>query len=249
MSDRNKKFHQIALQSSLFKGRNDWYFCYLKAEKIAHVLTLLHERSVSPHTPVLKNLVVLASKLPSTLVHFAAGERQEEAVLAEVFALLSQIRLLGTGHALNPDNVAILSQELEHLAERIAIGGRLSPFISTADLSTPILTEALEPPIVSQSREVRDNSKGQYKRHKRHVTDIKGQIDRTSQILQFKRENHTAGAGYPHLPRADPQGRGAPLERVRGALAPPLFTAYLGCESEDFRVGWGDGFLAVSGGK
>jgi hypothetical protein len=36
----DNEFHEIALKSILFKGRTDIYFCYLKSEKIAHVLAL-----------------------------------------------------------------------------------------------------------------------------------------------------------------------------------------------------------------
>jgi len=45
MPDNSNKFHEFALKSILFKGRHDWYFCYLKAEKIAHVLAVLQSRS------------------------------------------------------------------------------------------------------------------------------------------------------------------------------------------------------------
>jgi hypothetical protein len=32
MPDKRSKFHDFALKSILFKGREDWYFCYLKTE-------------------------------------------------------------------------------------------------------------------------------------------------------------------------------------------------------------------------
>ena len=38
MSEKEKNFHNFALQSSLFKGHSDWYYCFLKAERIAHVV-------------------------------------------------------------------------------------------------------------------------------------------------------------------------------------------------------------------
>jgi hypothetical protein len=44
MSDIKKTFHEIAVESILFKGQYDWYFCFLKSEKIAHVLALLSEK-------------------------------------------------------------------------------------------------------------------------------------------------------------------------------------------------------------
>ena len=45
MSDKKRDFHDIALNSSLFKGRNDWYFCFLKSERLAHVLAVLADKA------------------------------------------------------------------------------------------------------------------------------------------------------------------------------------------------------------
>src|SRR6266481_7488081 len=96
MPDGSKKFHESAIKSILFKGHTDLYVCYLKAEKIAHVLSLLQLRSAGDTADKLQSLVGAASRLPETVLHFAAGEIDITVVLADVFSLLTATRLAGT---------------------------------------------------------------------------------------------------------------------------------------------------------
>jgi hypothetical protein len=64
MPEGSKKFHEFAIKSILFKGHTDLYLCYLKAEKIAHVLSLLQLRSASDTAGKLQTLVSASSRLP-----------------------------------------------------------------------------------------------------------------------------------------------------------------------------------------
>ncbi|MEK7612577.1 MAG: hypothetical protein AAB449_00295 [Patescibacteria group bacterium] len=189
MPERNKKFHEIALQSSLFKGRSDWYFCYLKAEKIAHVLSLLADRSPQSHASLIKDSAELAGELPSTLVHFAAGGVEKAMVLADLFSLLSHLRLMGTNRTVSTENVAILTQELEQVVERIATEDHPSPFITSADFSVPSLADRFTatPLLASKipTSRLKDIHKGQSK-GQNGQDGSKGQ-KRSIQILDFIR--------------------------------------------------------------
>lgn len=190
MSERHKKFHTIALQSSLFKGRNDWYFCYLKAEKIAHVLSLLAQRSTIPDTS-LQKLALYAQQLPSTVVHFAAGSVGGAETLATLFSLLSKIRIAGTQNHLSQENVLILVQELEQVAERLATPRHPSPFLSPTDLAVASPAELQIPLLGANAVPVR--LKDIYKGHNKGQSSYavtKGQSERASLILAYLKTAH-----------------------------------------------------------
>ena len=141
MPEKDKKFHEFALQSILFKGQRDLYFCYIKSEKIAHVLSLLTQRSTLESAAHLEGLVSSASRLPETIAHFAAGEIELAVVLADLFSLLSAVRLGNTKGAIHAENAALIAAEYEALAERITGGARLSPFVTSEDFLLPQLAE------------------------------------------------------------------------------------------------------------
>ena len=195
MSDNNTNFHQFALKTSLFKGRADWYFCYLKAERIAHVCAVLVVRSGAPERASLESLSDSALVLVESIVHAAAGEHEPSAVLAEVFALISRVRLGETSGALRSENARILAQEYELLAERFAAGMRLSPF-AAEDFTVPsvegsqtahaFLSAHTEDP---KKEIIKDISKGH---NVSRVSHTKPQHDssasRTKQILDLVRK-------------------------------------------------------------
>ncbi|MBX4192422.1 hypothetical protein KW798_02955 [Candidatus Parcubacteria bacterium] len=191
MPDKSKKFHHLALQSSLFKGHSDWYFCYLKSEKIAHVLYLLAQRSNEKEA--LKDTLEEVSQLPSSFAHFAAGEVSSTAVLAHLFSLISYLRLAGTQHALSPENVSVFVQEVEQLVERISLHSQPSPFVAVEDLSVPLLEAEATPLVIPKSIApiIKDISQGQYKGHLNN-DDYKGQNDRSEQILRIIRSSSRA---------------------------------------------------------
>ena len=135
MPDRKRKFHEFALKSSLFKGRSDWYFCYLKSEKIAHVLLWLAQHSGQSNDVAFQDLIGKASLLPQIIARFAAGQTDPEGVLADIFGLLTSVRLCTTQGLFSKENGRILEEEYEQLTEKIASGSTLSPFLSTDDFS------------------------------------------------------------------------------------------------------------------
>lgn len=193
MSDIHKKFHEFALKSILFKGRTDWYFCYLKSEKIAHVLSILAQQTEVKERELAYKLSVAAADLPQTIAHFAAGEVDAAVVVADIFSLLSRVRLASTNGLLEKENSAILLSEYEALVERFSLSVHPSPFASAQDFSIQEID--LEDPSLdaapkllgSQPLSAPQNDKGQTKGQS--VSDNKGQTARLEKILQFVREN------------------------------------------------------------
>lgn len=142
MPDKNRKFHEFALRSILFKGQHDWYFCYLKSERIAHVLGVLagSNHTEDAHMP-LKELVHNAGLIPGEIAHFAAGETDITFLLADIFSLLSKIRLAGASGLLREENALVLVQEYEQIAQKMAGNTQPSPFLSAEDFFVPSLPE------------------------------------------------------------------------------------------------------------
>ncbi len=206
MPDRNKKFHEFAIKSILFKGHTDLYLCYLKAERIAHVLALLQLRSAGDTADQLHSLVQAASRLPETTLHFAAGEIDLSVILADLFSLLSAVRIAGTQQIIANENSALLADEYEKLAEKIAGGTRLSPFIQDSDFVLPSLPvpESILPLSPSSetlpNQQVIKDTKGHDKGQKDKPSNygqLQGQLrgaqgglsKRSSLILEFVRKH------------------------------------------------------------
>jgi len=195
-----KKFHEFALQSALFKGRSDWYFCYLKAEKVAHVLAILSSTS-SEHGGSLRELAHTASKLPESVVRFAADEIERSNVLADIFALLSAVRFVSTVGGIGKENALLLIEEYEQLAQKIGNSSRPSPFVSSDDFSLPPLPEhknlTSSPArlngfsVSGSSVSLKDKSKGRTI-SKGQKLDSKEKQGRMSQILDVIRKQKGA---------------------------------------------------------
>lgn len=198
MPDKSNKFHEFALKSILFKGQYDLYFCYIKSEKIAHVLSVLQGRAAAHDAAEMSNLVASASRLPETIAHFAAGELELAVALADLFSLISAVRLSASQNFINTANAELIGSEYEALAERLAGGGRLSPFVTSEDFLLPPMPEgqdaqhlALAPaaqhsPLSKTTSNIKDN-KGQYKGHDQDINK------RAAAILAFVRK-HTASS-------------------------------------------------------
>lgn len=184
MPERGKKFHDFALQSTLFKGRSDWYFCYLKAEKIGHVLTLLAQSAEPTRRDDIEVVARRSGGLCGEIAHLAAGELDASIVLADIFALLSAVRMLVSQDSLNADNGFILVQELEQVAERLARGSHPSPFVTTDDFGVPPLAvqPALLPPTTFSL------GQGPASRLAGAQGQSKGQSERMSLILDLVRK-------------------------------------------------------------
>src|SRR3989344_1259371 len=142
MPDHSKKFHEFALQSILFKGRSDWYFCYCKAEKIAQALAFLGRSAVPEVQEDIDEVARRASLLAGSIAHLAGGEVDAPLVLADIFALLSATRLLASRGCISEANAQVLVREYEGVAERLGRGGHPSPFVSAGGFSVPQLHKA-----------------------------------------------------------------------------------------------------------
>lgn len=151
MPDNSKKFHEFALKSILFKGRSDWYFCYLKTEKIAHVLSILSAGAGSD----LRELAHQAAQMPQNIAYLAAGEMDAAAVLADLFALLPELRVATTGGSLHKEAGALLCREYEEVAQRLVTGSHPSPFVTNEDFRVSALPE-LEGPLSHNPLHLKD---------------------------------------------------------------------------------------------
>ncbi len=187
MPDKSKKFHEFSLKSILFKGRNDWYFCYLKTERIAHVLAVLASRS---DPAPLKDMLRTAQSLPGEIARMAAGEFDVPVALAEVFALLSALRLAGTQSFLHPENVSVLLKEYENVAERLVAGSHPSPFISSDDFMVQELQSEPLPLPSRLSDQTKDTVKDSVKDTTKQTN--KGHTPRTNLILDYIRTHKGA---------------------------------------------------------
>ena len=172
----NKKFHEFALQSILFKGRADWYFCYLKTEKIAHVLILL-ARQAGAEGEDINELARRVASLSGEIAHLAAGEVDAPIVLADLFVLLSSVRMLTARTTLASETSAVLIRELEQVAERLVKGSHPSPFVSAEDFTVQALPEASQlltrGSVAEHTSSFKDNkSKGQNKGHSERMSLI-----------------------------------------------------------------------------
>ena len=189
MPDKRSKFHEFALKSILFKGREDWYFCYLKTERIAHVLAVLEHRSEVGEGHV-QEIATRAAGLPGDIAHLAAGEIDAPVVLADIFALLSAVRLAATEELIHKETAGILEAEYEAVAQRLMAGSHPSPFVGVEDFHIPQLSLDSGAGAVSDTRMShsvfnspiqKDGQKGQ-----NHDKSI-GQSERSARILDYIR--------------------------------------------------------------
>ena len=187
MPDNSKKFHEFALQSILFKGRSDWYFCYLKTEKIAHVLVFIAQGGGAAGDDITE-AARRAASLSGEIAHLAAGEVDAPVVLADVFALISAIRMLATSKILSPETSSLLVRELEQVAERLVRGSHPSPFVSAEDFDVPAIQEKQTPLLGhGMSYGTSDVRLGAIKDNKTKGQN-KGQSERMSLILDLVRK-------------------------------------------------------------
>ena len=130
MPEKMSDFHEKAIHSSLFKGRYDWYFCYLKSEKIAHAILLIASQSPAND---LDQLAQSATQVPQTIAYFASGEVAPGTLLADLFGIISLLRTQATQGHIHGDNAKVLVVEYEQIIRKIAAGTQPSPFLSAND--------------------------------------------------------------------------------------------------------------------
>jgi hypothetical protein len=191
MADKKKKFHEFALKSNLFKGRNDWYFCFLKAERLSHVLWVLTQHASLKQREALAMLADESSLIPKTILGVAGGEQEVRYVLGNIFSILFSIRILHTQGAISRETARVLIEEYEALAEKLDAGERVSPFVSPEDFMIPPFgEEPTAPHAVSELPDLAlDAAPIKDKTSKGHKVQTKGQQDRSLQILNFVFQN------------------------------------------------------------
>ncbi len=199
MSNKETNFHNKSINSALFKGRSDWYFCFLKSEKIAHVLVLLSNTLPGEVRGVLKDLSRTAENIPQSIAHFAAGEKAASSVLAELVTLLFQLRLAQTHGWIGVENFNILHKECEQLIEKFSESAQLSPFASEKDFMLPSFAAPMPLALESYKTgmfedQVLKDTKGQYKRQSTQTEETrkiasKGQEERLSKVLDIVLKN------------------------------------------------------------
>lgn len=175
MPDKSKqKFHEFALQSVLFKGRADLYFCYLKTEKIAHALAAIFSGSGFEQNTVLKKALYKSAQLPGDIAQFAAHASGDAEVLASIFELLSLVRVLVSEGLLSGDNALVICREYEQVAEKIALGKNASPFLTIEDFAVPTVVLEKKPllaPVGDSKGHIKDMSQ---------MSPIEGQDKKTN---------------------------------------------------------------------
>ncbi len=191
-----KDFSKIAFHSKLFKGRSNWNFCYLKTEKLAHALTVLAGRGVSDAPQSLHGAATLASQIMQDVVYAAAGEVSEETLFADLFSMISNLRLqVSRGH-LSRDTAGLLVDEYEGVIERLVGDARhLGLSVSPQDLAVSEVPDELPlsplPSLLglpSVKANQKDIYKGQSIGSGIRDTNSKGH-DRASVILDFVRKS------------------------------------------------------------
>ncbi len=198
-----KDINKIALHSKLFKGQGDWYFCFLKSEKLAHVLALLADRTVAPMAD-LEELAQMARAIPRAVAYVVSGEIREEVLLADLFSILSAIRVCGTRGVIGKENTLILIQEYEHIVEKVAESKHYPGLLVSSDhLSVPALSEGQPPSLLPQLLEFSEplGIKDIYKGHNKGKVQglpgqSKGQESRSAAILDIVRKNNGVSIKY-----------------------------------------------------
>ncbi|MDP4020608.1 MAG: hypothetical protein Q8P58_01000 [Candidatus Adlerbacteria bacterium] len=193
-----RDFTKTALYSKLFKGRSNWYFCYLKSEKLAQALEVLAGQNVSEAASSLKDTAAFAAKVTEDVACAAAGEIAEEVLLANLFLMLSTLRLQGSRGHISKENARVLIEEYEVMIEKlVGDNRRLGLTVSPQDLVIPTIAEeslfAPLPSSFSLSRlpnSLKDISKGHSKnKTQKDSESLKGQ-NRTALILDFVRKSN-----------------------------------------------------------
>ncbi len=131
MHDHKGQFHEFAIQSVLFRGRADWYFCYLKAERISQVLVAL--AATAPQQD-LSRLTQQAEEVPALVLRLAARSAAMAEVLASILTTMSLLRTEGVRGTIRKENVALILTEYELIAQKLAGDSHPSPFLVSTDL-------------------------------------------------------------------------------------------------------------------
>lgn len=193
-----KDFSKIAFYSKLFKGRSNWYYCYLKSEKLALALALIVEKSSSGQDGSLKSGASLAGQIVQDVLYAATGEVSEETLLGDLFSMLSTLRLHAARGLLHEETAKILIEEYEGLVEKL-VGESKHVGLSITSEALAVSTMAEEPlfaalPSPLPTAHTTVGQKDIYKGHKDSMVKKDGNLEdkgqkRTLTILEVVKNN------------------------------------------------------------
>lgn len=169
---KHTDFDKYALQSSLFKGRSNLYYCYLKSEKVAAALAKISADMNLTESDVLNELLRLSAGIPDTITAVARGAVPESAVIAQLFRARTLITLVASEGRIGKENAALLTEAYEIVVRRMQ-GAAVVPLVLYNELEVSELSQS---PLPSQTKGQTD---------KRQITAIpKGHSERRDAILK-----------------------------------------------------------------
>src|SRR4051812_28048126 len=120
MEQKNgENFHQTALETSLFKGRPDLYFCFIKSEKLALALSKIFSSQIHSRGDVFERLLSDSALLPSAIVCYASGSVSLPQVLAAILTIRGLTELAVAQGLLSESNGQIVAGEYEQVARKM----------------------------------------------------------------------------------------------------------------------------------
>ena len=185
MPEKTKKFHDFALSSALFKGRSQYYFCYLKSERVAHTLAYLGQHSIPGTASIWKDVLGKAQKVTDGIIYFCAGSMHRSEALGNIFSLISILRSVMMQGLLSEENGLLIIAECEGIAERLE-EERTPLLVSPEQFAVPFFTGEEMPVLPGKTESPVSLYKGHSKGHavSAHST-LPSQTDRTAKILNF----------------------------------------------------------------
>lgn len=191
MSDTPEKLHNALIKSELFKGRSDWYFCFLKAEKIANVLLLLSQKQ--SQTSWFEKVCSAAEALYEDIILFAQGEVASGGVEGDILTLLASVRMAQTAGVIEVTTAKIILKEIEDLFLRFSASAHAPSLLSREDFSVEDVPAGVEGLLMQKSPlSAHAVLKGGFPVkdiHKGHSTDTIKQSDRMAKVLDFVKKN------------------------------------------------------------
>lgn len=179
--ENQNNFHQLALKTSLFKGRAGLYYCYQKSEKIAMALAHISRANDLVDNAVFDDLLLKASQLPGMILRYGTKSLPQAKVMAEVFDLMTLTRFSVAEILITEQNGLIICDEYEKIIHRLMEEGMVS-FLSFEDFTVPEIVPSETQPFSMSDK------KGHNKRQTTSTLS-KGQDVRTQAILKIVNEN------------------------------------------------------------
>ena len=141
MQEENKLiFKDLILRTHPFKGRVNLYYCFLKSEKLAIVLSDIFSGGVFREHEMVHELLSQTSKLPLAIARSASGEVPEGTVISAILGIISGVRILVADRVLAQGNGEIIIAEYERVAERMISSLPVS-YLTVGDFALPDLPE------------------------------------------------------------------------------------------------------------